>query len=117
MQVEVNEYTIVKYNLVELTNNSAEELLKIAQEAKDTGHILTVEVPDDVNVNIFDAAQGRAVDEEELRAQDHVENPIMDGSKFRASTDAGRKIEVTVEGIIELPDDDVVDGEIVEDED
>lgn len=117
MQVEVNEHTIVKYNLVELTGNSAEDLLRIAREARETGHVLTVTVPDDVPVNIFDAAHGQITPEERLRDRDQVQNPIMDGSKFRASTDAGRKIEVTVEGVIELPDDDVVDGEIMEDED
>lgn len=116
MQVEVNEHTIVKYGLVQLTGNSVEVLLTRAKEAHDAGYILTVQIPDDqVHLNMFDAGRGSPVDEDTLRQQDNLKNPILgEDDKFRARGSEGRRIEVTFEGVVELPDDDVTDGEIVE---
>jgi hypothetical protein len=119
VQVEVNEENIDRFGLVELTNNSKEDLLRFAQQAKDNGHILTVALPEEMTVNMFDVGMGgRRVPEQEIRAQDQAPNPIMSESKFRARTDQGIKVEITVKGVTELDDDeeDVVDGEIVEED-
>lgn len=119
MQVEVNEHTIIKYGLVQLTGNSVEVLLTRAKEAADAGYILTVQIPDtpEVRMNMFDVGQGEPVDEATLKQQDSTQNPIVGNQdRFTARETTGRRIEVTFEGISELPDDDAVDGEIVEED-
>ena len=117
MQVEVNEHNIIKFGLVQLTGNSVEVLLTRAKEAEAAGYVLAVEIPDDqVRMNMFDVGRGAPVDEDVLRQQDATENPIV-GDSFRAKAPTGRQIEVTVEGVVELPDEDAIDGEIMEDED
>lgn len=110
MQVEVTAANIVKFGLVQLTGNSVETMLTLAREAADTGHILTVEIPDDqlVHMNVFDVAESRqVVDEDELEYQ----NRIMDPEPHKSAPT--RVVEVHV---VENPEGDIVDGEIVEDD-
>lgn len=56
MQVEVTEQNIILYGLVQLTGNSAETMLEKAQQARDAGYVLTVDIPDndDIDINAFD---------------------------------------------------------------
>jgi hypothetical protein len=58
MQVEVTEQNIVLYGLVQLTGNTAEELMRLAKEAEEKGFALTCRIPDidDVlEMNVFDS--------------------------------------------------------------
>ena len=78
MQVEVNEYNIIRYGLVQLTGNSTATLLMHAAEAAEHGYVLTCEVPDaeqTIDMNVFEAAISEPVEEVEPRP-----NPIF-GSK------------------------------------
>lgn len=66
MQIEVTLESIVRYGLVQLTGNSSEKMMELAEEAKQNGHVLCVEVPDDdlVHMNIFEAAGSSPADPE-----------------------------------------------------
>lgn len=112
MQIEVNQENIIKFNLVQMTGNSVEVLLQRAEEARQSGYVLAVQIPDDlIHMNVFDAAGSQAVDEEELRAQDQMVNPIVGDSPQPAY---GRVVEVHVEGPVDDPSGEIVEGEIVE---
>jgi len=66
MHVEVNEQNIVLYGLVQLTGNTAEDLLQNAEEAKKNGYVLSCDVPladDLVESNVFEAAESEVSDE------------------------------------------------------
>jgi len=81
MHVEVNEANIDLYKLVELTGNSREMMLSRAAEAKESGHILSVEVPDDqvLEQNVFDVYQEEHVDPRRLEEGCHYELGGIDG--------------------------------------
>lgn len=63
--VELNEVNIDLYNLVELTGNSKKAMLEKAREAAETGHILSVNVPDEMIIeqNIFEQFPAEVIDE------------------------------------------------------
>lgn len=90
MHVEVNEQNIILYGLVQLTGNSAEEMLLAARRAELDGYVLTCEVPDtdDININIFESA-------ESTPAEPTIEhqNRIMDAEEGKTAP-AGRVIGV-----------------------
>lgn len=112
MQVEVNEENIVKYNLVQLTGNSAETLLTAAAEAKKNGYELTCRIPDDdLHINVFEAAGATSVSEEQLKHWQEQENIIVEGQRQRHEIrdEFGRLIGVQFD-----PNQNVVKGEIVE---
>lgn len=55
MHVEVNETNIALYELVKLTGNSEEDLLKAAKEAQKSGYTLCCQISDEViEVNAFE---------------------------------------------------------------
>jgi hypothetical protein len=75
MQVEVNAQNIIIYGLVQLTGNSAEEMLKHAAEAAEAGYILTCRIPDveeTIDMNVFEAAGG-----EPSKPLEHKDHPMM----------------------------------------
>lgn len=88
MKVEVNEVTIVRFNLVGLTGNSTAELMELAEEAKASGYVLTVEIPDDVLVhaNVFDTTSSRVV-EEEPEVRNPIEGEFVSGEVIERSDD------------------------------
>lgn len=106
MQVEVNLENIIRYDLVQLTGNTAEELMKAAAEAYDSGYTLTCRIPgpedDVIHTNIFETAQGEIVSDEEIEAFYHNQNPIMDKEEGKKDP-PGRIINV-----------EVVEGEVIE---
>src|SRR6478609_2276690 len=81
MHVEVNEANIDRYKLVELTGNSREMMLSRAAEAKESGHILSVEVPDDqvLEQNVFDVYKEEHVDPRRLEEGCHYELALDGG--------------------------------------
>lgn len=76
MQIEVTEQNIILYGLVQLTGNSSEVLMARANEAKASGYILAVEVPDtdDIEINLFEHSINRT-DADETIGNDP--NPIF----------------------------------------
>lgn len=83
MHVEVNEQNIILYGLVQLTGNSAEEMLAAARRAELDGYVLTCEVPDtdDIAINVFESA-GSTPAEPEIQHQ----NRIMDKEEGKTET-------------------------------
>lgn len=84
MQVEVNEANIDRYNLVELTGNSREFMLSEAANASANGHILSVNVPDDLVLehNVFDVYESEHVDPRRLQGCGYEERDSTDGAKY-----------------------------------
>jgi hypothetical protein len=112
MNVEVNEQNIIKFGLVQLTGNSVEVLLTRAKEARESGYILTVELPDDqIPVNVFDVAPGGRPSDADLRHREQASNPIMNRERDAAHPE--RKIDVEVVSVVE-DSDEAIDGEIME---
>jgi hypothetical protein len=75
MQVEVNEQNIVLYGLVQLTGNSAEVLLRHAEQAKAEGYVLTCRIPDveeTIDMNVFESTESEISPKE-----DEKPNPIL----------------------------------------
>lgn len=113
-QIEVTPENIVKYNLVQLTGNSAEELMKAANEAFDAGYTLTCRIPDDLlHVNVFDVVGGTEVSDEMMKHWEEAENVIVEGQRGRREI---RDPEGNLIGVQFIPDarSDVVQGEVVE---
>lgn len=103
MQVEVNEENIVRYNLVQLTGNSKEELLTAAKQAEENGYVLTCRIPepaDDVlQMNIFEGAQGDVPDDDVLEAFYNQPNRITHEEEGKKKL--GREINVVPGEVIE----------------
>lgn len=80
MQVEVNETNIDKFGLVQMTGNTREFMLSQAAEANSNGHILSVEVPDEIVLeqNVFDVYESEAVDPKRLDGHCHYELVLND---------------------------------------
>ena len=91
MHVEVNEQNIILFGLVQLTGNSAEEMLAKAAEAREEGYTLTCEIPsiaeDLIKVNMFDAAGSEEADPN----LGHEAHPLDTG----VETTPGRVINIT----------------------
>lgn len=100
MQVEVTLENIIAFNLVELTGNSAETLLKRAKEAEEAGYILAVEIPDDkIDMNVFQHGVDVRPADPDLQPGDG-QSPYGSGQTEPAS---GRRIDV-----------EVVEGEVID---
>jgi hypothetical protein len=84
MHVELNETNIDKYNLVELTGNSREHMLNEAANAAAKGHILSVNVPDELVLeqNVFDVYESEHVDPRRLNHCGYEEREDEDGNKY-----------------------------------
>jgi hypothetical protein len=85
MLVEVNEKNIDKYNLVELTGNSREDMLSAAAEARINGHNLSCNVPDDQveTENVFDIYESEPVDPRRLQGCGYEEREDNEGNKYQ----------------------------------
>lgn len=84
MHVELNETNIDKYKLVELTGNSREFLLNEAANAAVSGHIVSVNLPDDVVLeqNVFDVYESEHVDPRRLNHCGYEEREDTEGEKY-----------------------------------
>lgn len=75
MQVEINEQNIVKYNLVQLTGNTTEELMTAAAEAEANGYVLSCRIPDVDELlehNVFESVNGDPVSPEDLEPDEAI---------------------------------------------
>lgn len=111
MHVEVNEQNIVLYGLVQLTGNSAEELLQAAAEATESGYILSCDVPDIaedlIELNVFESAGSEPADRSVKH--DGGNDPFGDGETVTMFDGAGRVIDVHFS-----EETDVVTGEVLD---
>lgn len=107
MQVEVNETNIILYNLVELTGNSAEDMLLAARRAELEGYVLTCQVPDDllIDFNVFTHGIDVSPADPHLGNDDH--GPYSDTEPLKPK---GRVIGVQFDDGIH----EVVEGEVVD---
>lgn len=105
MQVEVNEENIVRYNLVQLTGNTKEELLTAAKEAMNAepSFVLYCRIPepaDDVlHTNVFESIPGYVPSDEELEAYHKEVNRIVQEEEGKKKP--GRDINVVQGEVIE----------------
>lgn len=83
MHVELNEANIDRYKLVELTGNSREMMLSKAAEARENGHIISVDVPDELVLeqNVFDVYK-----------EEHVDPRRIEGCRYELSMDGGELV-------------------------
>jgi len=117
MQVEVNEQNIVIYGLVQLTGNTAEEMLREAKEAEDKGYILTCQIPDIgdelLNMNVFDAAGSEPADRSMKHGGESPYGSMLLDENTISIFEKGRVVDVQFEGWNE-PESNIVTGEVTE---
>lgn len=112
IQVEVNEENIIRFNLVQLTGNTTEQMLVAAREALLSGHTLTCKIPKpegyepEVVVNAFDAANAQP----SFEAEDDI-------PEYEASIMYDKDGHVVDVDFIPTPAVEVVEGEVVDDDD
>lgn len=115
MQVEVTVENIIKFNLVELTGNSSEVMMRRAKEAEEAGYVLTVEVPDDQarRMNVFE--HGISPSGADERFQPDGGRSLLDEDKLLGQNGHGRVIHVDFSQI-PYEGGEVVEGEVLDDD-
>lgn len=105
MHVEVNEQNIDLYNLIELTGNSREEMLSRAAEAREQGHILSCDVPDNLVIkqNVFEVYESEHVDPKRLRGCGYEKREIAEGGEIWVCVMHGKSSRYDVSADSHLP--------------
>ena len=102
MHVEVNETNIALYELVKMTGNSKEELLKNAREAEESGYTLYCKIPDPeapLEVNAFEHFDSEPAPKITI---------VRDRHSYELSEDGVTNVDFNIV--------DVVQGEVISDE-
>jgi hypothetical protein len=105
MHVEVNEANIDRYQLVQLTGNSREDMLSAAADAATKGHVLSCNVPDDqvIEQNVFDVYEGEHVDPRRLNACGYEKREIEGGGEIWVCIIHGKSSRYDVSADSRLP--------------
>lgn len=115
MQIEVTPENIIKFNLVELTGNSSEVMMRRAKEAEEAGYVLTVDIPDDQvrRMNVFE--HGIAPSGADERFQPDGGKSLLDEDKLASQNGSGRVIHVDFSQV-PYEGGEIVEGEVLDDD-